>query len=461
MPILSANNPLPILDCNAPEKSNTIEQLRYACSLGALTSVLAIPRATPITHCGPGCASKQYQSLAGINGYQGGEFYVPSTNATENEVVFGGLPRLDELLESTFKIMDSDLYVILTGCIPELVGDDVESLANKYHGRGIPIVFAETGGFKGNNFTAHELVTRAIIDQFVGSYDGPRELGTVNVWSLLPFQNTFWRGDLGEIKRLLEGIGLKVNILFGPQSKGVAEWKEIPKAQFNLVLSPWLGLATAQHLEEKYGQPFLHVPVIPIGARQTSGFLRQVAAFAQINEQRVEDFIKQEEEIYYSYLRDFSTFYSGMTSQYNLPSMAVVVSESAYNLAITNFLVNQLGILPGRQIITDDPPEEFRDAIRAEFRKLSADTPVEVDFEEDGYLIQHKIRQTDFTGQVPIVFGTTWEGESAKELNAVLVEIGHPSTDEVVLSRSYIGYRGALSLLERTFTTVVRASTIG
>jgi nitrogenase molybdenum-iron protein beta chain len=460
MPIQSISNKFPILAEEKPEKSNTIEQLRYACSLGALTSVLAIPHATPITHCGPGCASKQFQSIAGINGYQGGEFYVPSTNITENEVIFGGLPRLDELLDSTFKIMDSDLYVVLTGCISELVGDDVESVVTKYRARGIPIVFAETGGFKGNNFTGHELVTRAIIDQFVGSYDGSREDGTVNVWSLLPFQNTFWRGDLAEIKRILQGIGLKVNILFGPQSKGVAEWKEIPKAQFNLVLSPWLGLTTARHLENKYGQPFLHVPVIPIGARQSSAFLREVASFAGIDKQRVEKFIEEEEETYYSYLRDFSTFYAGYTCQYRLPSVSVVVSESAYNLAITKFLVNQLGILPGRQVITDNTPEEFRDAIRAEFKNLSADISAEVDFEEDGYCIQQKIRQTDFTDAVPIVFGTTWEGEIAKELNAALVEIGHPSTDEVVLSRSYVGYRGALSLLERTFTTVVRASTI-
>ncbi len=54
----------------------------------------------------------------------------------------------------------------------------------------------------------------------------------------------------------------------------------MPRAQFNLVLSPWLGLETARHLEQKYGQPFLHEPAIPIGARLTGGFLRRVASFA-------------------------------------------------------------------------------------------------------------------------------------------------------------------------------------
>ena len=240
----------------------------------------------------------------------------------------------------------------------------------------------------------------------------------------------------------------------------MTEWQSIPRAQFNLVLSPWLGLATARYLEQICGQPFLHVPAIPIGAKLTGDFLRQVAAFAGLDATRVEAFIAREEKAYYIYLRDFSTFYAGCTSQYQLPSQLVVVSESAYNLAVTKFMVDQLGLLPGRHVITENPPEEFRDHIRAQYEDLADGVSAVVAFAEDGYLVHQMIRETDFTGQLPIVFGTTWEGESAREIGAPLVEIGYPTTDEVVLSRSYVGYRGALALIERTFTTVVRASTM-
>ena len=41
-----------------------------------------------------------------------------------------------------------------------------------------------------------------------------------------------------------------------------------------------------------------------------------------------------------------------------------------------------------------------------------------------------------------------------------LLDVVFAATDEVVLSRSYVGYRGALALLERVYTTVVRAETI-
>jgi len=439
---------------------HSIEQVRYVCSLGALASVIAIPGAISITHCGPGCATKQFHALSGLSGYQGGEFHVPSTNLGNREVIFGGAQRLDELIDSTLKVMEADLFVVQSGCVPGLVGDDVEAVIGPYQDRGVPIVFAETTGYAGTNFTGHETVVKAIIDQFVGESDEPRENDLVNLWSLLPYQNPFWRGDLAEIKRLLEGIGLRVNVLFGPASAGVSEWKAIPRAGFNLVLSPWLGVSIARHLEQKYGQTFLHEPTIPIGARSMGAFLRRVTEFAGLDPRRSEAFIAAEERQYYLYLRDFATFYAGCTSQYQLPSHLVAVGDSAYVLAVSAFMVDQIGLSPSRLIATDNPPVEFRNSVAETFRHLSEGVESEVAFIEDGYQIHRLIEETDFTGLLPIVFGTTWEGDLAHRISAPLVEIGYPATDEVVLARSYVGYRGALALLERTYTAVVRSSTM-
>ncbi len=448
------------LATSAPQKTNSIEGVRYVCSIGAMHTASAIPRVIPITHCGPGCADKQFMNLSFYNGFQGGGYgggaVIPSTNATEREVVFGGADRLRELIEASLKILDADLFVVVTGCIPDLVGDDVGAVVSAFQERGVPIAFAETGGFKGNNFTGHELVTRAIIDQFVGPYQGPRQAGTVNVWSLLPYQNTFWRGDLAEIKRVLEGAGLEVNILFGHESAGVSEWKAIPQAQFNLVLSPWLGLETARHLEKKYGQPFLHVPVIPVGAQETSGFLRKVVQWAGLDPSPAEKFIQREEQRYYHFIEDFADFYAEYW--WGLPARFAVIGDSGYNLALTKFLVNQLGLVPARQIITDNPPDEIREEIRAHYRSIASDVSVEVEFEEDSFTIHQKLRATDFGHKPPILFGTTWERDVAKELKGAIVEVGFPSSYEVVLARSYVGYRGALQLLERIYTTAVSAS---
>ena len=443
-----------------PGKTNSIEQVRYPCSIAASHSVSAIPRLIPITHCGPGCADKQFTNLAMYNAWQGsgygGGALVPSTNASEREVVFGGAQRLREVIDHSRRILDADLFVVLTGCISDLVGDDVGAVVAEFQDQDTPVVFAETGGFKGNNFTGHELVARAIIDQYVGDYDGSRRKGLVNVWSLLPYHNPFWRGDLTEIKRLLEGAGLEVNILYGHQSGGAAEWKTIPEAQFNLVLGPWLGLETARHLEKKYGQPFLHIPVLPIGSKASNDMIRQAVAFAGLDPAPAEAFIAAEEQAYYRYLEDFGTFYAEYW--WGLPARFAVLSDSAYNLGLTSFLVNQLGLIPGLQIITDNPPEEFRDSIRAAYATIADDVSAEVSFEEDSYRIHETLKRTGFGHRPPIIFGTTWERDIAKSLKAPIVEVTFPTTYEVVLSRSYIGYRGALTLLEKIYSTIVSGS---
>lgn len=446
--------------CDKFNKTNSIEQVRYGCAIGAIHSAFAIPKVIPITHCGPGCAQKQVTSISFYNGFQGGGYgggsVLPSSNINEKEVVFGGENRLRELIEATFKVLKADLFVVMTGCIPEIVGDDVGAVVSGFQDKGLPIVYAETGGFKGNNFVGHEILTEAIIDQYVGDYYGPKEKGLVNVWSLLPYHNTFWKGDLTEIKRILEGIGLKVNILFGNKSQGVSEWKNIKKAQFNLVLSPWLGLKTAEHLKEKYGQPYLHVPVIPMGAKETSKFLREVVDFAGIDKAKAEEFIEQERKEYYNYLEGFADFYAEYF--WGLPAKFAVIGDSAYNLAITKFLVNQLGVIPAKQIITDNPPEKYRKLIADEYKNIAEDVSIDVEFEEDSYLIHDKIRKTDFGSKPPIIFGTTWERDLARELKGYIVEIGFPATYEVVISKSYVGYRGALTLLEKIYTTTVGAS---
>ncbi len=440
------------------QKTNSISRPRYGCAIGAMYTASAIPRVVPITHCGPGCADKQYVSLAFYNGFQGGGYgggaVPPSLNASENEVVFGGNERLKELIQASIKVIDADLFVVLTGCIPDLVGDDVPSVVSKFQEKGVPIVYAETGGFKGNNYTGHELVTKAIIDQYVGAYNGPKQKNVVNVWTEIPYQNPYWRGDLSEIKRILEGIGLEVNILFGHDSKGVEEWREIPKAQFNLVISTWLGLSTAEHLEKKYGQPFLHIPAIPIGAKATSDFLCKVSDFAGLNLKKTKQFIQKEEKLYYKYLEDFSDFYAEYW--WGVPSKFAVVGESSYNLAVTKFLVNQLGLIPVKQIITENPPEEYRDSIRKEFINIADDVSVTPLFLEDGYLVEQALINSE--EKPAIILGTTWDRDVAKQLGANIVEIGFPASYEVVLSRANIGYRGALSLIEKIFTIAISAS---
>ncbi len=161
-------------------------------------------------------------------------------------------------------------------------------------------------------------MVNAIVDQFVGDYKGERKKGLINLWFEVPYYNQNWRGDYQELARILRGAGFEVNVLFGPENNGVKDWLRIPEAQFNLVVSPWVGVRNAEHLEKKYGQPFLHIPEIPIGAEATAAFIRKVVDFAGIDKEQSEKFIEQENGIYYYYLEHFSEFFAEYW--YGMPS---------------------------------------------------------------------------------------------------------------------------------------------
>lgn len=442
-----------------------IEQPRFSCALAAQQTVLAIPRALPLVHAGPGCSQKVFAFASTGAGFQGegygGGGAVGCTNTGESEVVFGGERKLDHVVASAMKVLDGDLFVILTGCTSALIGDDVNEVANRYARDGFPVIAAETAGFRGNSYVGHELVVHEIIDKFVGDVAPRVRPGLVNVFASAPPQDPFWRGDLVEIKRLLRGIGLEVNILFGNTSKGIAEWRDIPNAQFNLVLSPWVGLDAAELARAKYGTPYLHLPYLPVGPKQTSAALRRIAEFAGLPSALVEDFIAGEESLFYDYFistADFVADYRNM-----IPSEFYAVGDSAYTVGVSAFLVNELGYVPEGIYITDDPPRHHRAGIRKAVSDLvidNGDGDLTVHFDIDGGTIQEDIRRRLGGSTKALILGSTWEDYLARETQNLSLHFSLPIVNDVIIDRSYVGYRGGQRLMEDIYASVFRAGDI-
>lgn len=432
-----------------------VEQPRHFCTLSAQQTVLAIKRAIPILHAGPGCSAKLFGGLSFNNGFQGSGYAggnaVPCTNTGEKEVVFGGEDSLRSVIEGTLKVMDGDLFVVLTGCTADIVGDDVGSIVGEFREAGIPIIYAETGGFKGSSYKGHELLLKSIIEQQLEPAEAITE-NLVNVFSVVPYLDPFWNGNLEELKLLLTGLGLKVNILFGENAEGLKSINDIPKAKFNLLVSNWVGLDTVKLLEEKFGTPYLHYPVLPIGANETSKFLRVVSEFAGIDKKAADAYIERQESWYYYYFERAADFL--LEFRYDLPGRFFNIADSFYALGISKFLINDIGMLPGHQFITDDLPEEFKEAIKNEFSKLLPEFAVDVSFTTDGGHVQQELRSMEHR-QPPLVIGSLWDKDIAKELGGYYLGINLPITERLILDRAYVGYRGGLRLLEDLYTAVL------
>ncbi len=430
-----------------------IEQPRYSCAIGAQQTVVAIKRGVPILHAGPGCSSKVSSLIGQGEGYAGGNT-IPCTNTGEAEVVYGGEGRLRNVVDGAFKVIDADLYVILTGCTSDIVGDDVGRVTGEYQAQGRPIVYAETGGFKSNNYVSHEAVVNAIIDQYVDVHNkgGNIQKGLVNVFATVPYQDPYWNGNLEEIKRILEGIGLTVNILFGNESGGVDEWKTIPDAEFNILINTWTGLGIVRHLEEKYGTPYMQFPYLPIGGIETTRFLKQVAGFGELNGKKVDAFIQKEEEKYYSFIERTADFM--LEFRYGIPRRFYTILDAAYSIGFSKFLLSELGIIPAKQYVIDDTPEEFREDIKKQFAAISDLRSAEVSFSIDGGAIQQEIREEPQKNRA-IILGSGWERDLASEIKADLLIISAPVTYRLVLNCGYAGYNGGLRAIEDIYDRVL------
>lgn len=440
--------------------SGIIEQERYTCAIGALQSVVAIPRAVPILHSGPGCGNMIQGFYERSTGYAGGSTS-PCTNFSEQEVVFGGIDRLRDIIANTYKVLDTDLQVVLTGCTAGIVGDDVESLVDEFRSEGKPIVSVETAGFKSSNFESHSLVVNAIIDQYVRSFEDKNhirsEKNTVNLLASLPYQDPFWKGNLREYKRLLEGIGLKAHILFGPQSEGVEEWQQIPRANFNILVSPWYGLPIAEHLEELYEQPYTRYPNIPIGANETERFLRQVLAFALgqgavLDEAAANSFIRKEREAYYEEIDNLATFL--LEFRYGLPNHVHIFHDAGYVLGLSKFLLHEVGIVPKEQFVVDNTPEKFQAEIEAELKSTSSKKDLPLYFEPDAGKAQNILRSLRHKGR-GLIIGSGWDKELAREKDYDFLSASAPTPYRLVLTTNYVGFSGGLRVIEDIYDAVL------
>lgn len=424
-----------------------LDQPRYKCAMTAMQTVHSITRALPILHSGPGCAEKLSGST-GSSGYFSPHIF-PCSNISEKEVVFGGDERLRETIENAIKVVDADIYIVLTGCTSEIVGDDVEEVVKSFEGSEKPVIYASTPGFKANNYVGHEWVLEAIINQYIKPVDHQIK-GLVNIWAGVPLHDPFWLGNLRNLEKLIAEIGLTPNTIYG-HGRGLHNIDLVPAAEFNLLVSPWVGLDNVKLLQRKFGTPYLHYPTLPIGAFETSKFLRGVAAFTGVDLDKVEEVITKHEEEYYYYIERYADLFLEtrvMAKRFS------TVTDAQYALALTKFLVNDLGLFPSKQYITDDTPLEYREQVEGYFKELNYGIEAEVGFSSDGHLIHEEIRQTDYFGY-PLILGSSWEKSIAKETKGHYLNISWPVYERLIINRSYVGYAGGLHLLEDIYSVVM------
>jgi nitrogenase molybdenum-iron protein beta chain len=423
------------------------EEPRATCALGgALSLISSLHRAVPIIHAGPGCGFTLTFGQNIANGYQyigyASGFAAPSTNTLERHVVFGGENRLREQIRTTLELMDADVFFVVSGCTAGLIGDDVRSIVGEFAGSEKPVIFSETSGFKGNTYRGYDLALRSMVDQLVIPAEKMTR-GLVNLLGVVASQDAFWQGDINEIVRLLNRIGVEVNL--SGNGDGIENIRRAAEAELNILLSQHTGLLAAELFREKYQVPYIK-QTLPIGS-ETSVFLRTVAEALDLDREHVEAVIAEEEAELWKYLIQFSEAYVFLLINKEFD----VISDSNYAIGLTKFLTNDLGLFPKLIAVTDSPEEGLRPEIEGKIRELNYSISPLVIFEEDSYRIWENIARDP----PQLVFGSSIDRAPAKKEKALLFPVSYPLFDQTVLSKGYSGYRGAVRLVEDLGTALL------
>ena len=423
------------------------------CSLhGALHSALAVPGVVPILHATAGCAIQASRNGAAA-GWAGpdplGGLATPASNVFEKQVVFGATSRLREQIKNTVKIIDAKLYVVLSSCATEMIGDDIPAMAKEARDQGLPVLSIASAGFRGSAHDGYVLFLKFVLahPDLLGPTGG-REPGLVNLLGIVPRQDAFWEGELAEWSRLLAGIGLRANPVFGPDG-GVDGLRDLTRAGISLVLSPW-GADIARLLERDAGVPWLDAGFLPVGAAASVEVLQILAGRLGIETVAAAEFIAAEKRREDHHLRRLAEYYF----RHDLQRDFALVAGSLHAAGLSRFLIGTLGWLPRLVVIADNPPEEARPDLQRALLAAADGFGVRVLFSEDAGEIEAAIVEQG----AEIVLGRAFERSAAAALGVPLVQVAHPVTDRLVLDKNLSGVRGAVTLVEEIARVVLAAA---
>jgi nitrogenase molybdenum-iron protein beta chain len=442
--------------------STVIDRPRYVCALGgALALIRALPRTIPIVHAATGCAYNYYIGGNAGAAYLGGGYCgatsIPSSNVSEKEIIFGGEARLEEQIRSTMEVIDGDLYVVISGCMVEMIGDDILSAVDHIEDLPERVLAVQTPSFRGNAQQGYDLVLEKLIKKFIVKQK-IRLTKTVNVFGIIPGNDIFYKGNLKEIKRVLKLIGVEANTFFG-ERETLEDLRNCGNAALNIVLSDVYAPLAAESFREVHEISYIREQM-PIGFFQTAKFLHNVGKALNIEDKIIDDAIRAEEEIYFDYFERIADTYNDI----DLQRYGVVAADSNYGPSLANFISDELGWIPHLVMITDPLTEENEAALNKRFLGFASGIEPEVRYDPNASSLRHYLidswernrNHVYYEALSPVViFGSAFERDFAEESGFPLLAVSFPANSRVVFNKAYAGFNGGLSLAEDTFSLLV------
>jgi light-independent protochlorophyllide reductase subunit B len=318
-----------------------------------------------------------------------------------------------------------EAMLVGASCTAELIQDDPGGLAAALN-LPIPVVPLELPAYqRKENYGASETFYHLVRACVAGV---PAQAAAQNSCNILgPTALGFrHRDDVVEITRLLERLGVSVNVV-APMGARPADLKRIPDAAFNIVLYPEVAQTAATWLERHYGQKFVNIA--PIGVGGTRDFITAVAALAGID---ATAFLAAETSRLVWYSRSID-------STYLTAKPVFIFGDATHAIALARVAAEELGY----QVVgLGTYSREFAREVRAAAKTYGIEALI-----SDDYLdVEAAIKAAN----PALVLGTQMERHIAKRLGIPCAVISAPVHVQDFPARysPFMGFEGANVLFD-------------
>ncbi len=429
------------------DKKFAVENPARMCQpMGALQAIMGLKNAMPLIHGSQGCAT--YMRFQLIRHFRE-PIEVSSSALNEKTVIYGGENNLLNALKNVSEKQDPEIICIMSSCLTETIGDDIEGIISKFEdaniGMKLPeLVSVSTPSFSGSHIEGYDKAVFELV-RHLGRPNVPNNKINLIMGNLSP-------GDVSEVKKLMEDLNVSSIILTDTSlnldapleedtldlhkyGTTIKEIEDTPNSKATISLSKHVDSA-GKFLEKNFDVKCFSEN-LPVGIKNTDKFVKNICEAMNIE---VPKKVERDRGRLCDVLVD--------AHSYNYRKKVAIFGDPDMVIGIANF-VSEMGMLP-EVLCIGMKSERFLDDVKKLSKEINYDPIILEDsdlFDLENVLDDHK---------VDILFGNAYGASIADKNNIPLYRVGFPIFDRIGAQRiSLLGYTGGIKFVDEVTNMII------